>query len=98
MSLLEVRPPNRNLSSTGNHKCRILAHCHPERSEGPFLRPQRPLATLGVTVTTHPSAIVGTSACLFHLKASRDALTRHGACSTVLIGDGGVAMLRRSLL
>ena len=23
--------------------------CHPERSEGPFLRPQRPLASLGVT-------------------------------------------------
>ena len=51
--------------STGNHKCRLRARCHPERSacpersrrEGALLRPQRPLATLGVTVTTHSSAI-----------------------------------------
>src|SRR5258708_30520339 len=48
--------------------------CHPERSacpersrrEGPLLRPQRPLATLGVTVTTHPAAIVGTRDPLVH--------------------------------
>src|ERR1700733_14620025 len=43
-----------------NHKCRIRACCHPERSEGPLLWPQRPLASLGVTVAAHPSAIVGT--------------------------------------
>jgi hypothetical protein len=35
--------------SIWNHKCLIRAHCHPERSEGLFLRPQRPLAALGVT-------------------------------------------------
>src|SRR5580765_3839378 len=35
--------------------------CHPERSEGPFLRPQRPLAVLGVTVVTRPAMDMGIS-------------------------------------
>ena len=48
------------MTNTRNHKCLVQPHCHPELSEGPFLRPQRPLATLGVTVATHPSVIVGT--------------------------------------
>ena len=54
----------RQPSDPGNRKCRIRACCHPERSEGPLLPPQRPLpsasltdATPGVTATTHLFAI-----------------------------------------
>jgi hypothetical protein len=40
------QPPGsrrRQPSDPGNRKCRIPACCHPQRSEGPLLRPQRPL-------------------------------------------------------
>jgi len=46
------------VSSTWNHKCLIRADCHPELSEGPFLRPQSPLAALGVTAMVHRPRIV----------------------------------------
>src|SRR5262249_51876848 len=45
-------------ANTWNRRCLTQPRCHPERSEGPFLWPKSPLASLGVTTGLHQAFVI----------------------------------------
>ena len=56
MVISDVRLLHKSGGKSGTYEAvDAYAHCHPERSEGPFLWPQRSLAMLGMTALSRPA-------------------------------------------
>ena len=74
---------------------RIQPRCHPERSEGPFLRPQRPLATLGVTAVALLAAMAWAGTASAQTQSS--APSTHAGTKLAFPASVGGAQLERSV-